>query len=427
MLRLRPAIIKNATVILCAVIAGYFALRNAVFLVSASKFIYKLPDFNHYYAGGHFFLLGQDPYIQNFSAWGGGFIWHPGINSATNPPLLVIMLAPLAMLPPYASWLVWEFLVLASAVGAFLILLRIIGGGISPAVRITLWLMYLGSMPVLSCLLFSQVQSLVLLLVVSGWYCFRNNHSYRAALFWGIATSLKFYTWPLLLLLFVVGRWRAGLIGVVLVFSSLCYVMGSTVNLGASFMKSALPTLAGWAVASTENVSIATDAAFLLFGGQYSSSSLLLAALSGGLGICIVLVSGRACKDGALLGTDAAVCLVATCSFLQGPVAWTSYLIVLSLPMVLVAALTKSRFDLAFLWLLWLVFLVLGDKAVLPFGLPVDSLVVLPNPFSLSINPNAYSIKWVKFLVEILPSLFVLWLGFLVCALARGRSKPVNE
>jgi hypothetical protein len=68
-------------------------------------------DFAHYYISSRLLLTGADVYSTplqpEYERWGFRYT-HP-IPSATNPPLLVAIFVPFAMLPPRAAFWAWAF------------------------------------------------------------------------------------------------------------------------------------------------------------------------------------------------------------------------------------------------------------------------------------------------------------------------------
>src|SRR5450432_2484004 len=69
-------------------------------------------DFAHYYISSRLLLAGRDlystPLAPEYQRW--GFRYTHAIPTATNPPLLVAIFAPFALLPPIMAFWGWVML-----------------------------------------------------------------------------------------------------------------------------------------------------------------------------------------------------------------------------------------------------------------------------------------------------------------------------
>src|SRR5882724_9806492 len=66
-------------------------------------------DFNHYYVSSRLLISGRDPYTTPLAplCQALGFVPTGDIATATNPPALLWLMAPLALLPPWKAYAVW--------------------------------------------------------------------------------------------------------------------------------------------------------------------------------------------------------------------------------------------------------------------------------------------------------------------------------
>jgi len=67
-------------------------------------------DFSHYYVSSRLLLDGQSPYAAPMAPLYEeyGFVFYKEIPTATNPPLLLWLFAPFALLPPPAAFGAWR-------------------------------------------------------------------------------------------------------------------------------------------------------------------------------------------------------------------------------------------------------------------------------------------------------------------------------
>src|ERR1035438_6900188 len=84
-------------------------------------------DFAHYYISSRLLLTGGDLYSTllepEYQHW--GFRYTHAIPTATNPPLLVAIFAPFALLPPLAAFWAWVILEMFSMVWILLLTSRL--------------------------------------------------------------------------------------------------------------------------------------------------------------------------------------------------------------------------------------------------------------------------------------------------------------
>lgn len=317
--------IAIATVILCYDVAYFLHWQNT---------IWQLEDFSHYYATAWLALHHQIPYGVSFTTLplSTTFNWHPQIMMATNPPFLVFLTMPLALFEPKTAWYVWLGFTSVARILIPIILLKALGPLWTIRQRVLITLMYFASWPLWSEIEFSQVQSVMLFLVVCGWYRYRLGNVRSAAVLWGAATAIKFLTWPFLLFLVFAGQLRAATIAAMsFIVLSLIPVIFFGNSIYISWSHFALPLINEWTVRSPLNASVI--AAILREMGQRFVGNdpvqpidfRLLYLLS--LGIATFACTWAVRKATSRSGIDLSCALLLIISFAVGPLAWVHYLL----------------------------------------------------------------------------------------------------
>jgi hypothetical protein len=152
-------------------------------------------DFAHYYVSSRLLVDGQNPYRADFSEiypkYGFEYDWR--IYQATNPPLLIYLFAPLALLPPLPAFWIW-IAVQALSFMALLWLVRIL---LRERLSLPAWCLMaalsLGSMPVVSNFTYSQVQILLAAMVLGAYALQRSGWRLAPLLLVTLAGLLKIF------------------------------------------------------------------------------------------------------------------------------------------------------------------------------------------------------------------------------------------
>lgn len=179
--------------------------------LSLQRVVYGI-DFNHYYASALLVIRGASPYCVNTV----DVLRTPDVQlppllaQPTNPPLFAVLTAPLALASPAAGWAAWQVLLVASLFAAVWLVGRTLGW--TRTEHLTAAGIFLLSAPVAHNLRFAQVQPVLLLLTVAGWLALRRSQGVRCGIAWGVAIVVKFYLWPLALLLLLLSELRAALV-----------------------------------------------------------------------------------------------------------------------------------------------------------------------------------------------------------------------
>lgn len=345
-------------------VVGLVAATAAVYRLSA--FGASLPtafladDFNHYYATAWLLGRGLNPYGISFAELPlpAPFIWNAYTPMATNPPVLALLTAPLAWAAPEIAWLGWELVVVCSLVMSVALIAYELRQRLSRVSIALLFLMLIASAPAARLIEHSQVQSLILLAVVGGWFMARRNRWLAAALLWSFAASVKLYAWPLLLVLLKKDR-RVFMSGAA--FTSAFLALPALVygaDIYAGFARHAMPLLQTAFYHLGHNMSVGRTAAQLFSAVGLSPEIwptmhfLASVALPSLLAILVVLLFVVRRLD-SLRELDCLVSVACAWAFLCSPTAWTNYAVALFFPGIVLFAYSGSRKVAALLVLSW--------------------------------------------------------------------------
>ncbi len=211
-----PASAVIAVFILCEVLLIFqifsFFQSQSSYGVSIEKWAY-LGDFNHYYATGIGVLKGMSPYCRPLTEFQPDprVRWHILVAEATNPPFFALLTSPLAMLPLESSWAAWQVFLVFCLFGSIAVLGRNLSWNFKE--YFIAFVLCAQSGPTILNFRYAQIQPLLLLLTILGWSAFRRGQQIRCGLFWGLGVAIKFYLWPLLLLLLIKRAWRGFIAG----------------------------------------------------------------------------------------------------------------------------------------------------------------------------------------------------------------------
>lgn len=205
-------------------------------------------DFNHYYAAGSLFADSPERlYCASFPKDSVAQVQADSdISQVTNPPPLAMLLAPLSHLSPRVAWITWSAMMLACAIASVILSSSLWGVSWSKRDRLLAAILFIFSFPMLSHFKYGQVQLLLLMLVLLGWYMRgRNLHSW--AVLWGVAIGMKLFLWPLAVLLFSFRKWRDCAYLALGVCITVCLpVLFAGHDIWWEFIRCALPIIDDW-------------------------------------------------------------------------------------------------------------------------------------------------------------------------------------
>jgi len=157
-------------------------------------------DFAHYYISSRLLLTGADLYstpLQPEYERLGFRYTHP-IPTATNPPLLVAIFAPLALLPPIAAFWTWVILEMFCLGWILMLTWRLSADRLSLPAK---WLacgVVIASAPVYWHFFFSQCQLLIAAIILLAYWCLRNGRPVSACV--AVTTTVWLKLFPVVLL-----------------------------------------------------------------------------------------------------------------------------------------------------------------------------------------------------------------------------------
>lgn len=302
-------------------------------------------DFNHYYTSSWLARQGISPYRADLVEISRqlGFVPTEPIVSATNPPPLLWLVAPLTWWSPVTAFWVWTaFLVLAWGVWVWLTL-DLVGGRLTCGSRLVC-VAYLGAaMTVSANLQFGHVELVLAALLVGAYRCLRAGRGGWAVGLVSVAGLLKLF--PFGWLPWVVwraghdgkSRSRYGLLALALV------VAGGWASgwwLWLDFVTQALPVVSRLAIGYLGNFSLASWAGNLVLVLRHELGAdwprALADAVAAVVGVVTVAAGYVYCaRGGRSLETE--FCVVSFAVVLGSLTAWGFYFVLLMFAVVVAA------------------------------------------------------------------------------------------
>jgi hypothetical protein len=157
-------------------------------------------DFNNFYMSGRMLLQGQNPYTTSMREMSQslGFRFSEEIPIAGYPPSFLYVFAALALLPPFAAFLVWLALEIVCLIVLLRLTHRLVGNRLSPRAWRFVVVLTIISRAVSFSLYFSQVQLMLAVFVLGAYAMHRAGRHGWACLVVSAAGILKFYPFVLL-------------------------------------------------------------------------------------------------------------------------------------------------------------------------------------------------------------------------------------
>ena len=139
-------------------------------------------DFANYYCSSRAYLEYENPYIVPLQACYEHYQFqlsfkHLELNRVTNPPLLLLTFAPIAMLPPSHAFAVWFLIELASLAILLYIIGQLLKDRISRTELFIICALSIGSAPVCNNFSVSQVQLPLAALALAGFAFLRSGNA----------------------------------------------------------------------------------------------------------------------------------------------------------------------------------------------------------------------------------------------------------
>jgi hypothetical protein len=389
-----------------------------------------LKDFLAPYVMARAALTGTNPYLpldELAKRFAGQLGWVVFPHPSPHPPPVAIIFMPLALFDYATAAEVWLGLGLTFVGIAIYLIAREMG------TRLPVWgvvAIVIGSLtgaPIYEDLIWGNLNSILLLLLVGAWINLRSKRSLVGGTLLGCALLLKPFPWPLALLLLLLRDWRAVLgsaVTVVVGYIASMLILGPALLM--DYVVQILPDEDLIYRASSMNVSLWSvgwrvfDGTGLVLSGQVLQAQIvappafhspgMAPIVAAGVPILILLISCRLAMR--MQSFDAAYALMICTSILVSPIAWDHYLVLTVIPIALVAGyLAKKDFpsretNLALL-----------GGILLFISMPMwDMLTFLVIGEARSTNLNG-SVPFGAALLTFGPTVAVLSLGLLVAAL----------
>lgn len=359
-------------------------------------------DFHHYYRTSERILSdARDVYCVPFSAdeKSSSGLRTNEVREPTNPPLLSVALAPVALSSQSRAWNAFIILSCVATFGSLWFCVRRWRQDMPRRSRTRLLALIAVSPTVLSLFIYSQVQGFVLALCVVT-VALATRRPSLSGISLGIAIALKFYTAPLLAFLFLTRRYRIFIVAVLtavlgavlpgyfdprLSFTSfahcgLAHVQNLALNIGNQGIPGTIHSflevwpLSGRLMSRETMTSVSKIAGPLLW-------------LGSGVALGAIFRRRKNVEEGYL----AALALCVICA----PVAWPNYYILVW------PYLIRVWRDIS-----------AGSKAILWLSFPLMPWYVAPAPYSLMsifTEPPGTLLPWLPGTIFIIQFLAILW------------------
>jgi uncharacterized membrane protein len=351
----------------------FLLIAIVCFVYRFYKFVALFPDywanddFNHYYGTAWQILRGENPYIRDLATLNipYNFQWHALTPRSTYPPFISMLLAPLALFPPFPSYCGWIFFNFISILITFLLIIGVVCPRIKFIERLGLLIFFLATNSFFLNMDLGQIQGIIFLLITAGWMCLRKERDSIAGVAFGLAAAIKFFPWLLIPYLFLIRRYKAFIVASMcaLGFSALPMLFFGT-EIWEGYLAFAKPLVEHAIPFLKQNYSLAAVLNFSLsfilnpnvlpsswkFVINYALPSMLL------LGCIFLIVRKFRTEKNYSTFIDYTMLLVIPLTSLSMPVAWDHYLI--SLLCSFLFLYKKSREGVlhpGLLFLLWLV------------------------------------------------------------------------
>jgi len=328
-----------------AVLNGVIAIKR----VGESFFppeIYR-KDFIQEYLMAKAILSGVNPYLRlpdlaaiwvsyanNYNA-----LKHP----TPHPPVVGLLSLPFGFLSYKAAAVIWLIFELACLSASVLLLLRWWGKPIKAGTAAALFGVALGWAPVVEELWLGQLSSCLLLLLLGAWFALRAEKNLVAGAMLGGLIALKMTAWPIVIFLALRRKWNGVIAAASVVIAANLLAM---VVLGIDCVKNYYlevgPQVASIYLSHDTNFSTWTLGRRLFAGFGYNFwapplwSSTSLTLLFTYLTPAIVFLLGLRIALKAR-NFDTSFGLLVGVGILVGPIAWSHYLMLASIPIAIIA------------------------------------------------------------------------------------------
>lgn len=155
-------------------------------------------DFANYYCSSRIYIDYENPYIIPLHTFYEYYKFnvsfeHLELNRVTNPPLLLLIFSPLAMLPPPYAFAIWFLIEIVSLVIMLSIIKQLVKDRTSRIGFLIICALSIGSGPVCNNLIVSQVQLSLGALTLAGYAFLKSGKSIASCIIITLAGLIKLY------------------------------------------------------------------------------------------------------------------------------------------------------------------------------------------------------------------------------------------
>jgi hypothetical protein len=393
-------------------------------LVLVLIFIYKIAlvlpkrsgrvDFAHYYVSSRFYLEGQNPYATAMQPSYEHYKFHVShvLAKGSNPPLLLLIFAPLSLLPPKTAFSLWLLIQMASLTVILCLSWRLFGNRMSFRGFGFLCAGAIGSGAVYWHFFYSQVQLLLAAMTLTAFALLKSGRSVAACSTIMFTGLVKIY--PLVLVPWFVWHGKKNMFGrlklTILCLALAVLVVGVTgLDLWQEFFQRTPELIKEWVENRSTNFTVPSlviniGSSLVGFAPSIAFSD-WLRTVAIGCSLAILLMAYAICwhvrHNNNEKSREKEFGLLCSAMLAGSMIAWGHYIVFLIFPFAVAAINVAERPS---------VFRILGLVAV---WLALNCLGTLENPFL-----NRHLV--LKVLVNYIPLLGILGLGgFLVNGLRR--------
>ena len=314
-------------------------------------------DFAHYYISSRLLLSGANlystPLEPEYARW--GFRYMVPIPTATNPPLLVAIFAPFALLPPVAAFWAWVLLEVVSLAVVLALSWRLLTDRLSVSARWLVCGIAIVSAPVYWHFFFSQCQLLIAAIILFAYWCLRNKRPMIGCL--AVTTAMWLKLFPLVLVPWFLWRssrewsvrWKCA--GALLAWS-VVLVLGSGLGRWEQFWTQGIKAVEQWILWQRHfNFTVPAfvkNMAWLSQGFDPQWSGLQPWAQAGAMiGGALILLAYGICwwgeRGGKSADLESEFCLLSAVTLAGIAEAWGHYYVLLVFPVAVAAARIVQR------------------------------------------------------------------------------------
>jgi alpha-1,2-mannosyltransferase len=350
-----PALL-TAVVIVLLVLSGVAKLRPVGESLRSPNAYRK--DFIQEYLLGRALLEGTDPYlpISDLAAKLIGPIpVRVFIHPTPHPPPVAIVSLPLGLLSYSQAAAAWAFFELVCLVFSICLLLRYFDRSSTAISMIVTTLAAMGWAPVWTEIVLGQFMIPLLALLTCSWLALRSDKNTAGGALLGLVIGLKLMAWPVLIFLALRRKWSAVASGIAVAAVANLFavflmnfhtVMRYYSTVGKSvFMiyKAAEYNISAWSIGWKVFDGMGTSVDYSFTAPPLIHSPILAQVVSVALPVLLLFVGVALANKSDNLDTSFAILVCV--SILVNPVAWTHYLVLMAIPIVIsVKRLAERKF-----------------------------------------------------------------------------------